>query len=162
MTKSKATFGSVPPWSVLLVIAAAALPIAWKVFTPADRQLTALENILLWELALLAGLLGSYAFGKQSAEEAAREMLRPAAKSAFRRVLTLNASLARLATTLSEDSGVDSQVRITVAAATLREQVATTIDSMEDWRDLVPDEVAQVERKIKAGMDSSANEGEER
>jgi PIN domain nuclease of toxin-antitoxin system len=145
-----ARFGSVPWWNVGLIAVAVLLPpVAWKVLATPDRQLTALENILLWELAVLAGLFGSYAFGKLSAQTAAREMLKPAAKSAFRRVLTLNASLARLASTLSEDSGIDPQIRLAVGTAILREEVATTVDSLEDWRDLVPDEVADVERRLE-------------
>lgn len=143
-----------------LIVVALGLAIAF-IKISADRQLTPLENTLFQTLALAAGLTGSYLFGLKSAETTARELLRPAAKSAFRRVLWLYGSLERLARTLDERSGDDAvQLRMKVARAILREQLASASDSMEDWRDLVPDEVADVERKLRTSTEPSQRSSE--
>lgn len=117
----------------------------------AERTLSSLESTLLQLLTLAAGLSGSYIFGRQSAEAAARELIKPAARSAFRRVLGLYASLGRLAETVNRfrSAAGTGDSRLDVVEALVTEQRASVTDALEDWRDLVPEEVADVERRLK-------------
>ena len=56
-----------------------------------------MESVLLQFFSLAMGLLGSYIFGRESVRSAARDVIKPHARSAFRRLLSLYASLSRLA-----------------------------------------------------------------
>ena len=67
------------------------------VYITTTRTLTAVESILWQIFVLTAGLAGSFIFGRQSAKEAARKMIKPHARSAFRRLLSLYQSLRRAA-----------------------------------------------------------------
>ena len=60
------------------------------------RPLTSLEVVLLQVLTLGAGLSGSFWLGRSSAAEAARDVIRPHARSALRTILALRDSLFRL------------------------------------------------------------------
>lgn len=57
---------------------------ALVVYITTTRTLTPVESILWQVFVLTAGLAGSFIFGRQSAKEAAREMIKPHARSAFR------------------------------------------------------------------------------
>src|SRR6476660_1158590 len=75
-----------------------------------SRPLTPLEGTLLQGLSLLAGLAGSYIFGTISARDTARDLIKPHARSAFRRVLALYMSLSRLARAI-DSSGTQARAR---------------------------------------------------
>ena len=116
------------------------------VYMATNRTLTQLEGTLLQIFALLAGIAGSFWFGRQSATRAAMEVVRPHARSAFRRVTSLYSGLARAAAIIEESRDFDSVEKYHVAFARLEElvssQLATVDDALEDWRDLVPTEVS--------------------
>lgn len=69
-------------------------------YTATKRTLPPLESVILQLFAVLTGLGGSFIFGRQSAREAAREIIKPHARSAFRRLLSLYHSLSRVAVTI--------------------------------------------------------------
>lgn len=112
------------------------------------------------------GLVGSYIIGKSSAREAAREIVRPHARSAFRRAMSLYRALHRQRDALGEMyAGLQREARedasgtpvVDLAAARwaiigaqglVLEQISTAGDALEDWRDLVPEEVANFERGV--------------
>ena len=48
-----------------------------------ERELSSLENILFQLFTLSFGLFGSFLFGKISARDAGREIVKPLARSAF-------------------------------------------------------------------------------
>ena len=122
----------------------------WFVGVASRRQITQLEGALFQVITLGLGFLGSYVFGKQSAATAAREIIRPHARSAFRRALTHFGALMRLKKTIDgfKASDCDKEEILRTVDALVAEQVATVDDSMEDWRDLVPDEVAKIESRL--------------
>ena len=73
------------------------------------RTLTGLEWMIVQVFALVVGLFGSFIFGRQSATKAGREIIKPHARSAFRRLLSLYMSISRVANIIamsknSEDS----------------------------------------------------------
>ena len=91
--------------------------------------------------SLLAGL------GRQSAREAAREIIKPHARSAFRRLLSLYQSLSRVATTIESsqsDESPEYPVIIAKIEAIVVEQLNTADDALEDWRDIVPEDVKEL------------------
>ena len=59
-----------------------------NIYISSARSLTSLENTLLQFFALLFGLVGSYFIGKNSAKDAAYEIIKPHAKSVFRRLIS--------------------------------------------------------------------------
>lgn len=124
--------------------------------TSIDRQLTPLESTLLQALSLLAGFAGSYLFGMISARDTAQDIIKPHARSAFRRVLYLYTSLSRLARAIdrARASGAEAGSTFThldTLQAIVFEQIATAGDSLEDWRDIVPEDVAEVEGRLRRG-----------
>ena len=113
------------------------------------RDPTALEVGLLQLVILATGLLGSYIFGRNSARAGAMEVIRPHARSAFRRVTALYNCLYRLSERIEELKDETFDYRLEIVQALVNEQIATGQDAMEDWRDIVPEEVEQIERRAQ-------------
>ena len=120
-------------------------------YTATKRTLSGLESAL-WQIFVFAGgLVGSFIFGRQSAREAAREMIKPHARSAFRRLLSLYHSLSRAATAIESaqisGSHENDQVALARLEEIITEQLSTADDALEDWRDIVPEDVEELEQK---------------
>ena len=111
------------------------------------RSMSPVENTLFQILISGTGLLGSYIFGRNSARAGALEVIKPHARAAFRRVLALYNSLYRLSDKIEElkDDGPDP--RLDLIQALVNEHIATGQDAVDDWRDIVPEEVAEIERR---------------
>ena len=118
------------------------------------RTLTGLESVILQFFSLMAGLVGSFFFGRQSAREAARELIKPHARSAFRRLLSLYQSLSRVATTIESsqnfESPVENQVTLAKLEAIVVEQLASADDAIEDWKDIVPEDVKDLDQRFSS------------
>lgn len=143
--------------SAALICGAVAVAVVFSVIA-AKRPLTNLEAVLLQAFALGAGLLGSFFFGRQSARTAARELVKPHARSAFRRLWSLYQSLSRLAQAIEESKNANSSSSdsiktsyecLPVLQAIVTEQLSTADDALEDWRDLIPEDVEELEQRIK-------------
>ena len=132
---------------VLLLIAASFLVAVLLVSLSAFRNVSPVEIALFQILILGLGLFGSYTFGRKSAWEGAREAIRPHARAAFRRVLAQYNSLYRLSARIEEFKRESPDHRLDLIQALVHEQIATGKDAMEDWRDIVPEEVEEVERR---------------
>lgn len=109
------------------------------------RDLSALENTFFQVFALGIGLVGSYIMGQDSAANAGREIIKPHARSAFRRLVSLTKSLSRLVQTIDtiRATRVYSEQTLTVLdrlEGIVIEQISTAADALEDWRDVLPDE----------------------
>ncbi len=150
--------------AALLILVAIGIS-ALVVYITTTRTLTPVESIL-WQILVFAfGLAGSFIFGRQSAKEAAKEMIKPHARSAFRRLVSLYESLSRASTAiqLTENSESSEDIRVTIAKldAIVTEQLNTADDALEDWRDIVPEDVEELkqklESKIQGGIDSDSN-----
>ena len=103
---------------------------------------------MLFQLVvLITGLLGSYIFGRNAARAGALDVIKPHARAAFRRVTALYNSLYRLSTRIEELKDEESDHRLDLIQALVNEQITTGQDAMEDWRDIVPEEVEQIERR---------------
>ena len=136
--------------SLLVVFLLVALMISF-VYIAAGRPLTNFESILLQIIFLAIGCSVSFFVGQKSVERAAKEVIKPHARSAFRRLLSLYHSLSRAATAIESAQISDSHENYQVALARLEEivteQLSTADDALEDWQDIVPEDVEELEQK---------------
>ena len=125
---------------------------SFVVYTTTIRTLTTVESILWQVFVLTAGLAGSFIFGRQSATESAREMIRPHARSAFRRLRALYENLSHAANVIELGQEPASQENFQITLARLEEIVATQLiiadDALEDWNDVIPEEVEELKQKL--------------
>lgn len=114
-----------------------------------ERTLTGIEVSILQLVALLASLGGSYIFGQRASKESIKETIGMQARSAFRRLISLYASISRVAIIIeSEEHGNDGS-KLNVIRAIVDEQFGTVDDALEDWRDLVPESVEEMKEKLR-------------
>lgn len=146
---------------VLLILLALAIASLF-VYIATQRELTTLENVLLQIFTLASGTYGSYVLGKESAKEAAKELVKPHARSAFRRLISLYRSLSRLAETiqLSKANGSENNnLVLDKLEYIVIEQIATADDALEDWRDIVPEDVEELRGKLLASQKLGESNG---
>lgn len=128
-----------------------------------ERKLSDLENIQFQIITMSIGLLGSFLLGGVTAREAAEDIVRPHAKSAFRRVMALYASLASLHNTMDKVKPTLDATPQAIAAIErfqdlVIEQINTSGNTIEDWGDLVPEEVAKVKEQSAALQGVTSNQ----
>ncbi len=116
---------------------------------------TPFEAGFLQILILLTGLWGSRIIGKQSALQAAQDMIRPHAGSAFKRVLALYDSLISLSSRIENLKEEGADHRLNLVQALVDEQIRAGKDAVDDWRAIAPEEVAEIERRYGLNVDSS-------
>ena len=113
--------------------------------------------MLLRGFAFIVGLTGSYLFGRQYAKNAAKEIVKPYARSAFRRLLSLYQSLSRVATEIKNyritEECKSAETTFARLEAIVVEQLATADHALEDWRDIVPEDVAELEARLLTPRD---------
>lgn len=133
----------------------------WKVGTKPDAD--SLAVALLQVLALGMSLIGSFFFGRNAAREAAQDVLRPHARSSFRLVQNLARAFQRLGTSVGRQRAfltdladqdqrvylVNVQQSMDLLEVQVLEQIGTATSALEGWRDILPDEVADLERRAR-------------
>ena len=117
---------------------------AIMVYASSRRELSSLEWALFQAVILGGGLSGSFLFGRMSALQAARDVVRPHARSAFRRVFSLYKSLYNLSDRIEEMRRDDPDPRLDVIQTTVDEQITTGQDALEDWRDIIQDDIDEI------------------
>lgn len=144
-------------WLPALLVLMALLVAGFSAYIATQRTLTSLESTLLQAFALIAGLVGSFIFGRQSAKDAAREIIKPHARSAFRRLMSLYESLSRVGTEIENSRSTEGSKSGEMALARLEaiviEQLATADDALEDWRDIVPEDVKELRGRLVTPRD---------
>ncbi len=138
--------------------------IAAQTVAAAHEGATVTEVVALQVLGSVLAVWAAYRIGKVSAAATAREMMRPHARSAFRRAWSLYAALSRFTATIAERREIleraatmnDGQIAsdrvmdsLGILEAQIVEQIGTASDALEDWRDIVPEDVAEIERRAK-------------
>jgi hypothetical protein len=128
----------------LATVALAVVTVIVGVHTPPNPLATA----LLQAGTLIAGVAAAYIFAKDSVRRAATELVRPHARSAFRRQRGLYQGLGRLIDEIDTQlSSKNDGEGLKIIRAMIIEQLGMSGDALEDWRDLVPDEVEKLELK---------------
>ena len=134
---------------ILLIICVAF--VATLVVVSSNRALSPLESILLQVFILATGVWASYLFSQQSAAKAAREMMKPYARSAFRRAMNLYFGLSSIMELIGQSKDHTEQASghvVELIEVAVNQQLNTASDALEDWRDIVPDEVADLENRF--------------
>ena len=80
---------------------------------------------------------------------AAQETVRLHTRPAFRRVLDLYISLGRLSDRIREYKAEDPDNRLNVIEAIVDEQLGTMDSALEDWRDIIPEDVEEIAARIE-------------
>ena len=130
------------------------------VYIASTRTTTSFENALLQIISLALGIGASYYFGRRSAREAAKEIIRPHVRSALRRLDSLYDSLSRAAEVIESAQQPDVHEDYQVTLARLEEivtgQLISADDAMEDWKDIFPDDVLDdwAEDLLENGLDN--------
>ena len=139
--------------SIVLIVISIAVAVA-MIIVSSGRELTSLETTLFQVLVLGAGLSGSFLFGRSSAEKMAQNLVQLHARPAFRRVLDLYHSLYRLSLRIGEFKVGGNNAELDVVQAIVDEQIITGESALEDWRDIAPEVVKELEdivRRLEAG-----------
>ena len=125
---------------------------AFFVTVSLHRDLTALESVLLQLITLALGTAGSFVLGNLSAQRLSKRH----AKSAFRRVSHLYLSLSRLiemVTKARTSQGFDVNTpagrALDSVDVIVTEQIYTADDALEDWSDIVPEDLASFRRFLE-------------
>ena len=121
------------------------------------RTPTAPETALFQAIILICGLLGSYIFGRNAAKIAARDKIKLHARPAFRRVIALYNSLIRLSIKIEGLKGEKFDHRLEQIQALVNEHIETGQDTVEDWRDIIPEDVAEIEKRLKGEVPRDDN-----
>ena len=133
----------------LALVSTAVLVAIFSIIVSVIRPLSSLENTLLWVISLALSLVGSFYIGKESSREAMHELIRPHARSAFRRLMSLYGSLSRVASEIAASKSPESQkLLIAKLEAIVVEQLATADDALDDWQDIAPEEVRELRNKL--------------
>lgn len=144
--KSKTSNGNIRSllrWETLLIIIAVVVAVV-MIATSATRPLTPLETTLFQLVTLGAGIAGSFLLGRASAAQAARDVIRPHARSALRQLLVLGDSLHRLSGRIEGFRASGDDPRLDIIQTVIDEQIPMGRCSVENWRDIVQDEVDEV------------------
>ncbi len=139
-------------WPVLFV-AMSVVGFAAFAYVSTTRTLTALESVFLQGFSVTIGFIGTFLFGRRSARDAAREVIKPHARSAFRRLVSLYQSLHRMTAIVeSRDPGAPEDCRVMLAQIQVIavEQVSAADDALADWRDIVPEDVDELYEKLSS------------
>lgn len=147
-----------------LFLTASVVIAAFFIYLSADRNLTTLESSLFQIFTLSVGLIGSYLLGKESAAKNARELMKPHARSAFRRLVALYRGLSRIdgeiqvsRLSMSTEQYINSCLGKLEGMVT--EQIATAADALEDWNDIVPEDVQELKEKLESAIQRGNNDG---
>ena len=131
-------------WNIIALLAGCLLAVGAFVGLSLLRAPTPFETGLFQVVILIAGLLGSYMYGKNAAADAARDVIRPHARSAFRRVFSLYKSLYNLSNRIETMQRDAPDPRLDVIKTAVDEQISAGQDALEDWRDIIEDDVDEI------------------
>lgn len=133
--------------------------LALTIIVTGNRDSTNLENGLVQFIAFGFGTAIAIGIGYVSAKEQAREIVRPHGRKAVRRIVTLGSGIQafralietewqRMEHQAAESGQVEAfevQKTFEVLSSQVAGQLRVVEDAIEDWRDVVPEEVAAIE-----------------
>lgn len=138
-------------WAVLLAL---------TIWLTSEKDMTAREEGLFQFIFFTVGVVISFVLGKQSVADAAQDVLSPHGRKSVRRIVNLAKGLGSLSVVIRQqrillEEQADSnqgQVTFTQVSNTfdtldvvIDGQLRTVADAIEDWRDVVPEEVQALE-----------------
>jgi hypothetical protein len=122
------------------------------VFISSTRSLTPLESVLLQLMSLAFSLVGSFLLGRRFTKGI------PSARSAFRRLQALYHGLSIIAAAI-ESSRTSESIEeyrnvMSLLEGLVCSQLVTADDALEDWKDIVPEDVADLQQCLDAAEQS--------
>ena len=133
--------------------------IVWFICIAEKRDLTQLEIIFFQILILSTSLIGSYQIGRQTAKDIAREMIKPHAKSAFRRVMSLYRTLSRVAGVIADPDPKNDALKLTLIEGIVVEQINTADDALADWQEVIPESTEELRKKMNERQEGGEADG---
>ena len=139
--------------SWLVMVLAGAVCIAFFVMVviiSSRRILSELEAVFFQLVILVTSAVISYVLSLKSATVTARDMVKAHVRPAFRRVVNLYSSLSRLAIRIEDvkrNPDLAKEHVLDVIDAVVREQIPTGADMLDDWRDILPEDVKDLEER---------------
>ena len=132
-------------WGMAIVLVVASLiGTITLVYLSSQRPLSPAEAIGLQVMILGAGIGASWIISQSSATKAAEETMRLHTRPAFRRVKDLYLSIGRLSDRVREYNTQNPDNRLDVIEAIVDEQLGTMDSALEDWRDIVREDVEEI------------------
>lgn len=133
--------------------------------TPPNR----LAAALLGAIALFLGIFASFVFTQAASRDAERKKVQVPARASFRRIIAVYGALRAIAERLAERSGalaaqvdadgkvpmVEVRAAMEVIEAHITGQLSTAGVAIEDWRDLIPEDVAEIENQARGQVDGN-------
>lgn len=160
-------------WSGPLALVGAVAVSIFKIWLSGERSLSQTELALFDALTLVISVIGAIWIGQQVEQGQARQLIGPHGRSAFRRATSIFQALRRFERqiqtqreslpTRTVDGRVDVaivEMAFDVFAAQVGEQVMAASHAMEDWRDIVPEDVEEMERQARERQGLSSREPE--
>ena len=159
----------------LIIILGVVFSVLMVSATGNKQDLTPREATLFQAISHGLGVVGSFVIGNKSARAAAQDVVRPHARSAFRRIVSLYRALGRFSDEIEsrriflrsvgdETGKVDGahiEAALDLLLVQVTEQIGTANDAMDDWRDLVPDEVQAIEDQAsESATTASSGQGD--
>ena len=146
-------------WIVPVLICVGILVLLAITFIAATRTLSSLESVLLqiFFFAISSGIsvFGAYQLFQRAAN--------PHARSAFRRLITLYGGLSRALAIIRSSRNLKADKDYEVSLARLEEiivgQISTADDALEDWKDIVPEEVKQLTQAFESDNTTEKSNG---
>ena len=121
------------------------------------KHATHLEDALVQIILFAIGVAASFYFGTRSVKDAASDVIRPSARAALRRLVSLGRGIKTIQEVASmhsrearqENSAGAERVaaNLDVLQVLLAAQVAVVIAAMEDWREFTPDLVNELQEE---------------
>ena len=140
-------WGSLDLLSFALALVCAGV-VAAMIIVSSGRTLSSLEEILFQVVILGTGISASWRIGRSSSMSVAQETMRLHARPAFRTVLTLYESLSRLSLQIHLYNEERPDSRLETVESIVNEQIGIGLSALEDWRDIVPEDVAEIEGRL--------------
>ena len=139
-----------------LLILLSAVGFSTFAYVATTRPLSDLESVFLQVFSASTGLIGTFMIGRQSARNAASEVIKPHARSAFRRLMSQFQSLHRMASLIESSQSSKTPEQYKEVLARLNEiaitQISSADDALADWEDIVPEDVKELRQELSSGQ----------
>jgi hypothetical protein len=140
----------------LVLLSLSLVVMAYSLYVANSRVMTGLENLLLQFLLFIISIAGSYLLGADASKNLARDGVKAHARSAFRRLVTLYRGLAQIGSAIEKARGSITNQQALAKLETLEAMVAiqlgTTGDALDDWQDMVPEDVEELRIRLNQAM----------
>jgi len=137
----------------ILLILLSLIIAGYFIYLSNSRTLSSFENTLFQIFILSISIFGGSFISQPLAEENARKRISPHAKSAFRRLISLYLSISYIQNITKHVNPIgtgdeECNRKLLIIQTIAQEQTNSAKDALEDWRDLVPDEVEELYKRF--------------